>query len=72
MTNTINLAEELRTVPVFADLAANDLEWLAAQTELVELEPGDILVYPRGSPAERMMIILEGAVRLRVESATSG
>lgn len=70
MTNTINLAEELRTVPVFADLAADDLEWLAAQTELAELAPGDILIR-EGSPADYMMILLEGELRLRVESTAT-
>jgi signal transduction histidine kinase len=64
---TITLSEELRTVPVFADLPSDDLEWLAAQMTVVDLAPGEIFIRG-GSPADRMTILLEGEMRLRVES----
>jgi CRP-like cAMP-binding protein len=67
MITTTTLAEELRTVPVFADLPPDDLDWLASQMTRVDLAPGEILIR-EGSPADRMMILLEGEMRMRVES----
>jgi signal transduction histidine kinase len=58
----MTLAEELRTVPEFADLPADDLEWLASQMTLVELESGEISVHA-GDPADRMFVVLEGEIR---------
>jgi signal transduction histidine kinase len=63
----MTLAEELRVVPVFADLSADDLEWLASQMTPVDLAPGDTIVR-EGSPADRMMVVLGGEIRIRVES----
>src|SRR5271154_3334497 len=63
----MTLAEELRTVPVFADLPQDDLEWLASQMTRQEFAPGDTIVR-EGSPADRMMVVLGGEIRIRVES----
>ena len=63
----MNLAEELRVVPVFADLPADGLEWIAAQMTRAEFEPGDTLVR-EGSPADVMVVMLDGETRLRIES----
>jgi len=63
----MTLAEELRTVPVFADLPAEDLGWLAAQMTPVDLAPGEILIR-EGAPADRMLILFEGEMRIRSES----
>ncbi|HXM41952.1 MAG TPA: ATP-binding protein [Bryobacteraceae bacterium] len=65
--HSATLAEELRTVPVFADLPADDLDWLASQMTRIDLAPGDIFVR-EGTPADRMTILLDGEVRLRVEN----
>jgi signal transduction histidine kinase len=67
---TLTLAEELRVVPVFTDLPAGDLDWLAAQMTVVDLAPGGILI-GEGSPADRMMVLLDGEVRIRIESGGS-
>ena len=56
------LAEELRAVPVFADLPSNGLEWLASQMTEVQLAPGEVAIR-EGSPADRMFVILEGEIR---------
>ena len=64
------LTDDLRSVPVFADLADDDLEWLAAQMTPVNLSPGDIYIR-EGTPADRMTVLFEGEVRLRIESANS-
>lgn len=70
ITSTGALAEELRGVPVFAGLADDDLEWLAQHMIRADAAPGDVVVHG-GSVADRMFIILDGEVRLRVESGTS-
>jgi len=66
----MTLSEELRTVPVFADLPADDLDWLAAQMTAIDLAPGETLI-SAGSPADRMWVLLDGEMRLRVESGKS-
>jgi len=66
----MTLAEELRAVPVFADLPAGDLDWLAAQMTRIDLAPGEILVR-EGAPADRMLVLLDGELRFRVESGNS-
>jgi signal transduction histidine kinase len=58
----MTLAEELQTVPEFADLPPDGLEWLASQMSLIELEPGEISVHA-GDPADRMIVLLEGEIR---------
>ena len=63
----MTLTDELRTVPVFADLPADDLDWLAAQMTRIDLAPGEIFIR-EGSPADRMMVLFDGEMRLRVES----
>jgi signal transduction histidine kinase len=66
----MTLADELRVVPVFADLPAADLDWLAAQMTVVDLAPGGVII-GEGSPADRMLILLAGEVRIRVEGSGS-
>jgi signal transduction histidine kinase len=63
----MTLAEELRTVPQFADLPADGLEWLASQMTRVDLEAGDISIHA-GDPADRMIVLLEGEVRSQSSS----
>jgi len=66
----MTLAEDLRTVPVFADLAADDLEWLASLMTPMALLAGDIIIR-EGSPADRMFVMLEGELRIRVETGSA-
>jgi signal transduction histidine kinase len=58
----MTLAQELRTIPEFADLSADALEWLASQMTLLELQAGEISVRA-GDPADRMFVLLEGEIR---------
>jgi len=62
------LAQQLRAVPVFADLSGENLAWLAARMELARYNPGEIVV-AEGSPADRMFVILEGETRGQREQA---
>jgi len=64
------LAEELRTVPAFADLPAADLDWLASQMTRIEVAVGDTFIR-EGTPADRMVILLDGELRLRVETGNA-
>jgi signal transduction histidine kinase len=66
----LTLAEELRAVPAFADLPADGLEWLAAQMTRLDFEPGQIVI-PEGSPADRMIVLLDGETQIRVESGNT-
>jgi len=58
----MRLAEELRAVPVFADLPPDGLEWLASQMTEARFAPGEVIV-PEGAPADRMLVLLEGEIR---------
>jgi len=66
----MTLAEELRAVPVFADLPPDDLDWLASQMTRIDLAPGQIYVR-EGSPADRMLVLFDGEMRLRAESGSA-
>jgi signal transduction histidine kinase len=66
----MTLAEELRAVPVFADLPDEDLAWLASQMTSIDLAPGEIFIR-EGSPADRMLVLFDGEMRLRMESGNS-
>jgi signal transduction histidine kinase len=59
-------SDELRSVAMFADLSEEELEWIAATSERVELEPGDVL-FSLGDPATWMYIGLSGVVEARRE-----
>jgi signal transduction histidine kinase len=71
MSAVANLAAELRGIPQFADLSEEAMEWLAAHMQLVELEAGQQF-FPAGSPADRMIVILEGEVRNASEGRGDG
>src|SRR5689334_10430882 len=58
---------ELTSISVFADLPVNALEWLAAQMEAFDLQPGDILVRA-GAPAEQLMVLFRGELRAEREN----
>lgn len=61
------LAEELRSIPAFADLSPEDRLWLASRMELQTLERNE-LIRRAGDPAEHMTVILEGEIRAKRES----
>ena len=54
--------DELRAIPVFADLYPQQLEWLAGQMTLVQLQSGEVLA-EAGSPADHLLVMLEGELR---------
>ncbi|MGH7718629.1 MAG: sensor histidine kinase [Gemmatimonadaceae bacterium] len=56
--------EALRVVPMFKDLAEDELAFIAARAELMELEPGEPFFVP-GEPAAWMFISLEGTLQAR-------
>jgi signal transduction histidine kinase len=53
--------EALRRVRVFADLPDDQLQWFADNTKDVRFATGDV-VFEKGSPADVMVIYLEGEV----------
>jgi len=64
------LAKELRTVPFFSDLQQEDLEWFVSQSEERISEPGQTTV-KEDTPADTMMVILEGEIRARKEGGSA-
>jgi signal transduction histidine kinase len=62
--------ERLRVITEFSDLSADDLDWMAAQMTFLDLAPGEVTV-TAGSPADRMMVLLEGELHIRVEGDKS-
>ena len=60
------IPDELRVVPMFADLDRDDLAWVAEHSEEVVLEPGEML-FAVGEPADWMYMVLEGTVQARRE-----
>lgn len=65
--STATLAQQLAAIPVFSDLSPDDIGWLASQMEIVHYAPGEV-VTEEDSPADRMLVILEGEISIRRES----
>jgi signal transduction histidine kinase len=63
---TLDLVQQLAAIPVFSDMSAEDLGWLASRMKLLEYAAGDVVV-EEDSPAEWMYVILEGEVSGRRE-----
>jgi len=63
---TKTLADALRAVPTFSDLDSDAIEWLASHMTVVHAAAGEV-VTREGSPADRMMVVLEGELRGRRE-----
>jgi CRP-like cAMP-binding protein len=59
------LTDELRRVPLFAELSPSELEWLALRGEELWLDEGE-LVLAQGEPAEHFWVMLEGEARFTV------
>ena len=62
-----SLKEALRKIPIFADLAEEQLDWFASKSEDLHLASGDILIRD-GDPADSLFVILEGEMRGRRET----
>ncbi|HEV3459293.1 MAG TPA: ATP-binding protein [Thermoanaerobaculia bacterium] len=70
MASVEQLREDLKQVPIFSDLGDEELTWLAGQFTEKWLEPGEASVV-EGSPADRMMVLLEGELQVRREKGPS-
>jgi len=66
---TSALTDQLRSISVFADLSAEDIEWLSSVMEVRHYMAGDILTR-EGEAAEYMVVVLEGEFRSRRENST--
>jgi len=51
--------DELRQVPLFADLSDEQLQWVKEHTSEITLQPGEIL-FAEGDPADYFYVLLEG------------
>jgi signal transduction histidine kinase len=57
---------ELLSLPAFADLPEDQIEWFLSQSEEIVLKPGDA-PFRQGDPADAMFVILEGQMQARGE-----
>ena len=60
--------DELRTVSVFHDLPDEQLDWFLEHATELRLAPGEIYIRA-GEPADRMMVVLEGELQIRIEGS---
>jgi signal transduction histidine kinase len=65
------LLTELRRIPLFADLADDDLAWFAGALEVCTLATGDAL-FVQDEPATWMFVGLEGVIETRRAGAPAG
>jgi signal transduction histidine kinase len=70
MSGVEQLREDLRRFAVFSDLQEEELTWLAEHVTEQWLEPGEAAV-AEGSPADRMMMLVEGEMQVRREKGPS-
>src|SRR3954466_6964688 len=64
------LRQALRGIPLLADLADSEIDWLAENAEELHLADGEV-VSREGEPAERMSIVLAGELRGRNEKGAA-
>jgi signal transduction histidine kinase len=63
-----SLQEALRKIPIFSDLTDEQLDWFAAHSE--DLRPASgVPLNQEGDPADSLIVLLEGEIRGRRESA---
>ena len=65
------LIAALRKVPSFSDLPEADLEWFINHAEERRIQAGEVLAQ-EGSPADTMIVLLEGEIRGRSEREADG
>lgn len=59
---TARFATALRAIPIFADLSAEELQWLASRMDEVSLKAGEVFARP-GDPVDYLNVILEGEIQ---------
>lgn len=57
---------ELLSVPAFANLPEDQIDWFISQSQEVNLKPGDVYMR-QGDPADVMLVILAGQLQARGE-----
>ncbi len=60
--------DDLRKVTVFQDLPDEQLDWFLEHATELRLAPGEIYIRA-GEPADRMMVVLEGELQIRIEGS---
>ena len=59
--------EELRVVPVFADLPDEDLQWLASVMHVLDVQTNELLAR-KGDEALYMVALLSGEIRVDLDN----
>jgi signal transduction histidine kinase len=63
-----SLKDALRKIPIFADLTEEQTDWFASHCEDARFASGDVVIR-EGDPADLLIVLLEGELRGRRESA---
>ncbi len=63
-----SLKTALRKIPIFADLTEEQMDWFVAHSEDVRFASGDVVIR-EGDPADLLIVLLEGELRGRRDSA---
>jgi signal transduction histidine kinase len=62
------LKAELRKIPIFADLTEEQMDWFASHCRDTRYASGDVVIR-EGDPADLLIVLLEGELRGRRDSA---
>ena len=63
-----SLKGALRKIPIFADLTEEQMDWFTSRSEDARFASGDVVIR-EGDPADWLIVLLEGELRGRRESA---
>jgi len=69
MTETTSLVDRLASLPNFAEVPREELEWLTAHGELEVVEAGAVIA-PKGQRIEKLWIVLSGRISHWVDRGT--
>jgi CRP/FNR family transcriptional regulator, cyclic AMP receptor protein len=69
-TNT-DITSVLKSIPLFLDFNANQLQELSGMCKLIEIDPGDVPI-KEGAPLDFVYILLDGEIRVDVFIPSKG
>jgi len=71
MDVSIDTTSIIKSIPLFFDLSSSQVEHVAALSDLVEIDPGELLI-EEGDHLDFLYILLEGEVKVTVFIPTIG
>lgn len=71
MDSNIDTTSNIKSIPLFFDLSPSQVENVAALSDLIEIDPGELLI-KEGDHLDFLYILLEGEVKVTVFIPTIG